>query len=185
MKRLFIILVIIVAVTGGAFAQRNMVSGGLGVGISYPCFIECEVFASYEFAIVPQLSVGVSVALQEYPFAVWGMVIQEIIGGEKTIKDIYSPVAVGQIHWYPWAERFHIDLGVGYSNYLLSMHTIISALGVGWRFDAGEPGGFFFNVGVRVEIFTPVGDSIIKTDDGKNFSPINVPVIWLGLGCRF
>ena len=172
-------------VSGGAFAQRHMVYGGLGLNIGVPCVGGAEVFASYEFAIIPRLSIGISAAYQVYPLAVYAVLIDRLAGGEDVIKDIYGPVAEAQVHFYPGEDKFHIDLGIGYSNYLRSMHTLLIAPGFGWRFDFGEPGGFFINLGLRTEIFIPVGDGIIKTDEGKNLKAVNFVSARLGFGFRF
>lgn len=185
MKKIIIVILILLAVSGGAFAQRNMVYGGVGLGVGVPCIFDYEISASYEFAIIPQLSVGVSAALQMYPVAAYAIVFEKLFYGENSIKDIFGPVVEGQLHWYPFAKTFHMDLGLGYSHYLRSMHTFLVAPGLGWRLDFGEPGGFMMNLGLRVEVFTPLGNSIMETDEGDKLKPFNILTFRLGFGYRF
>lgn len=184
MKRTIIAVLIFTAAAGGAFAQRNTVYGGTGIGFGIPCIMDGELFASYEFAIIPQISVGVSAAFQMYPMAVFGMVIDSLANGESTIKNIYGPVVEGQAHWYPFAKVFHLDLGLGYSYYLSSMHTLLIAPGLGWMIDPGKPGGFVTNIGLRVEIFA-LGNTILKNDEGDGLTPVNVMSMRVGFGYRF
>lgn len=184
MKKLILALVFLMAVTSGAFAQKHMVYGGAGAGLGVPCIADVEFFASYEFAIVPQFSVGGSVALQMYPLALFAMVFDDILNGESAIKSIFGYVVEGQLHWYPWSKAFHLDMGLGYSSYLTSMNTFLIAPGLGWRIDFGEPGGFVMNIGLRVEIFAPLDDSIIKSD-GESITPVNFISTRLGFGYRF
>ena len=185
MKKTILVLVILLIAAGGAFAQRHMFYGGPGAGAGFPCILGSELSVSYEFAVIPQLSLGLSAAIQMYPLAVYAIVFDHLISGKSAINSIYTPLAEGQIHWYPMAKSFHVDLGVGYSNYLLSMHTLLVAPGLGWRIDFGEPGGFIMNIGLRAEIFVPLGDSIIITDEGDSLKPFNYFAVRLGFGYRF
>ena len=184
MKKVVLLVIILVIVAGGAFAQRNMIFAGPGIGIGFPCLVDYEFFLTYEFAIIPQLSVGISAAIQMYPLVFYAIVLDNLFNGKSTINSPYGPAAEGQLHWYPWAKSFHLDLGVGYSYYLSTMHTLLVTPGLGWRIDFGEPGGFIMNIGLRSEIFIPLGDSIIKTDDFKNLTPFNFG-FRLGFGYRF
>ena len=185
MKKIIIIVLFLIAITGGAFAQDNTLYGGAGLGVGLPCFVHGEFFISYEYAVLPNLAVGGSIAGQMYPLAIYAMIFDDLLGGKDVVKSIFGPIFEGQVHWYPFEECFHVDLGLGYSYYLSSMHTFLIAPGLGWMFDFGEPGGFVVNIGFRTEIFVPVGDSIIKRDDGTNLNPVNFLTFRLGLGYRF
>ena len=185
MKKIILVLIILMIAAGGAFAQRNMIYGGPGAGAGFPCVINYEMFVSYEFAVIPQLSLGLSAAIQMYPGVIYAIFFDILDDGKSTLNSMYTPVVEGQIHWYPMAKSWHLDLGVGYSNYLLSMNTLLIAPGMGWRIDFGKPGGFIMNIGLRAEIFVPLGDSILITDEGDNLSPFNYLALRIGFGYRF
>lgn len=181
MKKFVLAAIIFIAGTAGAFAQRNTVYAGGGGGISIPFSIESELFASYEFEIVPQFSVGISAAVQFYPFA-----LAAVAFAPDTIKDASGTIVEGQAHWYPWGEAFHLDAGLGYSDYLSSMPTFLIAPGIGWRFDLGEPGGLVLMFSTRAEIFMPLGDNFFKySDQDAELTPVNIFASRIGLGFRF
>ena len=185
MKKIIIAVIILLVAVSGGFAQDNTVYGGVGLGVGIPCIIDGEVFISYEHSIIPQLSVGGSVAFQMYPLATFAMVFDDLLGGEDVVESIFTPIIEAQVHWYPFEGSFHVDLGLGYANYLSSMDTFLIAPGLGWLFDFGEPGGFVVNIGLRTEFFIPFGDSIIKKDNGDDLIPVNYLTFRLGLGYRF
>ena len=183
MKKIIILIIILTLAAAGAFAQSNIIYGGPGGGLGVPFLGDIEVFVSYEYAVIPQLTIGASAALQMYPLALYGMAISSAVG-TNSIKNIFSAVLEGQVHWYPSAKSFHLDLGLGYSNYLESMHSLLIAPGLGWLIDFNEPGGFVMNIGLRTEVFLPIGGSFAVTDEGADFTPFNFS-LRLGLGYRF
>jgi len=201
MKKLTVLVIILTLAAGGVFAQsetetttpKNTIYGGFGFGVGLPFFVDGELFFSYEYAIIPQFSVGANISLQMYPMAIAWMIGESIAGsidGEdrRTINNFFGYIIEGQAHWYPAGKTFHIDLGVGYSNYVFSMHTILIAPGIGWRIDFGQPGGFIMNIGLRLEFFQPLSGSVFVIDDSSkttSIAPVNFLTFRLGFGYRF
>lgn len=195
MKKLLVAAIVLWTIAGVAVAEeselpKHMVSVGVSGMGSFPCIVGADFFASYEFAIIPQFSVGASAAFQMYPMAIWGIVFDTLENGESAVKSYVGTLVEAQAHWYPWAGSFHVDAGLGWSYYLSSMHTLLIAPGVGWRIDFGEPGGFFINIGLRAEIFAPLGDSVLKLKDKDSgevteLIPVNPLSFRLGFGFRF
>ena len=183
MKKIIMLIIILTLAAAGAFAQSHIIYGGPGAGFGVPFLGDIEAFISYEYAVIPNLTVGAAAALQKYPLALYGMAITSAIG-TNSIKNIFSVVMEGQVHWYPFAKSFHFDLGLGYSNYLESMHSLLIAPGLGWLIDFKEPGGFVMNIGLRTEVFMPIGGSFAVTDEGEDFTPFNFSLRF-GLGYRF
>jgi len=198
MRKTVLLTALILFAAGGVYAQnaddssapKNTVYGGFGFGAGFPAAVDAEIFASYEREIIPQITVGASVAYQMYPMAIIFVVIDSIDSQvnekDRTINSVYGYIIEGQFHWYPAGKTFHVDVGLGYSNYLTSMHTILFAPGIGWRIDFGQPGGFIMNIGLRVEYFYPISESFLtEKDTGKSLYPVNIMTFRLGFGYRF
>ena len=192
-KKLLIFFIVFLVISSLAFSQeqeqapklRHMVYGGYGFGWGVPAIFDMELFVAYHFSIIPQLSVGVSVAGQYYMGVILAILFEALATGDTTINSAFGPVAEGQLYWYPWAKTFYIGIGLGYSYYLLTVHTLLVAPGLGWRIDFGRPGGFIMNIGLRAEIFNPIGDSFWENSEGNSFRPVNFLAFRLGFGYRF
>ena len=171
------VLAVLFAFAGGAgvAAQDNMVTIGGGGGLGIPVAIYVETFASFERQIIPEFSIGVNAAFQLYPLAVFALVFTD------------EPYTFGylidaQAHWYPGGGGFHLDFGGGYSYYMLTMHCAAITSGLGWRFLLGSSESFVLNLGIRTEIFVPIGKNIFEDSDrNARLTPVHIgPHLSLG-----
>ena len=182
MRKVLPFLILTVLMTGVVFAQedvkKNWVSGEislLGVGVRY------------EFMLNPKFSVGVN-------------------GYWNNLFIVWNDWGVGANgRFYPWGGSFFAELGLGFSfhsgiddyNVTVNDNTYIGsdwvgttgvgiAPGVGWKIDAGKPGGFFVQPGIRVPVTLgrkkPIID--IYRYDGKFGAGVGV-IIYCGFGGAF
>jgi hypothetical protein len=92
-----------------------------------------------------------------------------------------------EAHLYPFRGGFHIDGGVGFGNFMMAQPSFVLPLGLGKRYDFGDPGGIVFDVSGRLEIFFPLGDNIFKSAESKKdpgTKPVNLGIT-LSLGYAF
>ena len=158
MKKYIVVLLLLMAVVGGLFAQRNTISAGIDAGLGLPIIVYAGVHASYEFQIIPQLSIGASAFWEFFPLALYAVAFTQ------DPNHLVAYGVEGQIHWYPFSKGFHVDAGLGWG-YYMGMNTLVIAPGVGWKIDLGKSGGFIINPGIRLEIFKPVEENIFKSSD--------------------
>ena len=163
MKKIILLVLLAVVLGGGIFAQSNTISGGVAGGLSIPILVFGEVHVSYERQLLPFLSVGANASFQLYPLGIFvGIFTQD--------PNLYGVVFDAQAHFYPFKKGLHIDLGAGYGYYMWAMHALVITPGAGWKFDIGKPGGLVLDLGLRAEIFVPLGDNIFDTSTGKTKS---------------
>jgi hypothetical protein len=181
MKKLIIVIVLFAVIVTGAFAQRkNTISVGAGAGISIPFIVYTEFFGTYEREIVPQFSVGLNFSWQSYPMALIAVAFNS-----DDFKDISGYLIDVQAHWYPFAKKFHVDAGIGFSDYLMSMPCLVVTPGFGWRINFGES-GVNLNFILRQEYFFPLGDNLFEgTNENPDLNPSNLFGIKLCLGYSF
>jgi hypothetical protein len=181
MKKLIIGIVLFAVIVTGAFAQKkNTVSVGVGTGISIPFILYTEFLGSYEREIIPQFSVGLNVAGQWYPMALIAVALNS-----DDFKNLSGYLIDVQAHWYPFAKTFHVDAGLGFSDYLMSMPCLVVTPGLGWRFKFGES-GVNLNLILRQEYFFPLGDNLFEgTDESQDLKPVNLLGLRLCLGFSF
>ena len=177
-------MLFLMAVTGGAFAQRNIAGAGIGAMIGTPYTGGLEVFASYEFFIIPQFSLGANLTCQLYPLVAATVIFGPIVGLNEKYS-AFTYIAEGQVHWYPHAKTFHVDLGVGYANYLSNMRALLIAPGFGWTFYAKPPKGFLVNFSFRGEVFMPLSGFVFEPNENGSFIPFNILTVQAALGYRF
>jgi hypothetical protein len=133
MKRTVFMVVLMAVAAGGIFAQegesaRHWISGGYNTGT----IITGGAQANYEF-LLPMAKEKFSVTVQAGTrFLVFP---QFLVGGR----------------FYPWGggagnpgTKFHADIEVGYN--ILSDAGFALEAGLGWKFDVGEPNGFFVDL---------------------------------------
>jgi len=194
MKKIFIMLLLVMLVTSGIFAQDqtstldNWISGEvslLGIGISY------------ERMLLPNLSIGVNAYANTMNF---------FSASGFTLNGRY----------YPFGNPFFVELGLGYgsnggtNNEVTYIHkeypdssggtTVVKtsgfviAPGLGAKFDVGQPGGFFLQPGIRFPI--AIGNQkpwenwlFGYYDDNYDFKKQNGValsyIIYLGMGYAF
>ncbi|MCL2792577.1 MAG: hypothetical protein FWD87_05730 [Spirochaetaceae bacterium] len=168
MKKVLFLLIILTVVAGGAFAQQHYVSGDLillGLG------------ARYEFQLTPSFSVGA---------------LTYVSGG--LFSTSYGVYGTG--YFYPWGrDPFYVALHAGFrtrtffpdTSWETNFSGFMLAPEVGWRIDAGNPGGFFVRPGIRIPLHF-VGAQEVTTDAGGT-EKVNavVPgfVLFVSLGMMF
>jgi hypothetical protein len=171
-KKRFIVFVVLVIfaliAAGGLFAQeggssvKNWISGDLsllGAGVRY------------ERILNDNFSIGGTVFFHSF-FLFWNSIGVNVTG-----------------RWYPWAENFYAELGIGYGtingtedytsngktySWSYTVNGVMITPGVGLRIDVGSPGGFFINPMVSLPIVLGskknwVGESEFRS--GVNFRP--------------
>jgi hypothetical protein len=188
-KKVVVGLILVMIVTGGAFAQKsasakkNWISGEvglLGAGLRY------------ERMLGEKLSLGVD-AYWQSTFFIW--------------NDMGAVVAA---RLYPWGGIFFAELGLGFNYHtgtgtyeyeyeilgrkfteesigLMATTGVGIVPGIGWKIDVGKPGGFFLTpqihlpltLGVKKPTFTVYGDPEGKFGFGFGFRAS------LGLGFAF
>jgi len=135
-KKLLFCLMLVVIVTGGVFAQErapNTFLGGINVG-----FLTFGLDIEYERA---------------FPGLLPGLFAVAVETGYTTI--IIFPIYNIDVRarWYPWAETFFADVGVGYGSFLGVATAFQISPGVGWRIDVGEPNGLVVVPSLQLDYF--------------------------------
>ncbi|MDR2470828.1 MAG: hypothetical protein LBD09_01795 [Treponema sp.] len=165
MKKTLTLALLGAVLGGGLFAQANAFSAGAAGGLSDPILVFGEIQLSYERRLFSFLSVGANASVQFYPLGFF-------VGAFTHDPNLLGVVFDAQVHWYPFRKGFHVDLGAGYGYYMWAMHALVITPGLGWKFDIFKfdtikPGGLFFDLGLRGEIFVPLGDNLFDSSKGK------------------
>lgn len=168
MKKWFAAVLFLMVLAGGLSAQAHTVSAGLSGGFGIPVVGYAGVNASYEYQIIPQLSVGANVFIEYFPLMLF------VVSFTQDPNQLFAVAFEGQAHWYPFSKTFHVDAGFGWG-YYAGMSVLILTPGAGWKIDIGKPGGFSINPGARLEIFMPLGKNIFQnSDQNSNLIPVNL-----------
>jgi hypothetical protein len=182
MKRVFVLLVLAVLITGGAFAQTktaiapppsSYLSGKIsvtGAGVRY------------EWMLTDKLSLGVN--------AYYNSIF------------IWEDWDIGaSVRFYPFGEGFFIGGNVGFHSHsdgfgiipliFIPIQRVVGVAispEVGWRTDVGEPGGMFLSYGVKLPIVIGGKSSILDDITETKSEGIGVAfsvVPYLGIGFSF
>ncbi|MDR0599286.1 MAG: hypothetical protein LBG84_04295 [Treponema sp.] len=184
MKRRAAAAVMCVSIAAAGFAQKNMVAGGAGAYVNIPLVAGAEAWVSYERRIIPRLAVGVNLAGQFYPAAIFAIALTADSG---KITNIFGYVADAQARWYPFKGAFHLDAGLGLGDFLMSMPCLVITPGLGWKITFGKS-PVSLNIGIRGEFYAPLGDSVLRYEntDGEwvDLWPFNLGGR-VGLGVSF
>ena len=178
----YAVMVALFLACGGLYAQAaTVVSAGMGGSVSFPALMCGEIHASCERYLIPSwVSVSATVEGQFYPMGIFASMF-------TSDPNLFGWVMDVEAHVYPFRGGFHIDGGVGYGNFMMAQHSFVLPLGLGKRYDFGDPGGIVFDISGRLEIFFPVGKNIFKSAESKEdpgTKPVNIGVT-LNLGYAF
>ena len=171
MKRIiFIALLLIISM--GSFAQENTISGGLGIGLSYPLITSLGGFRTYERDFNEALTVCINASGQWYWLS--SMLVWMLFGFNGEIN-IFEYAFDAQARFYPFEEKFYIAAGIGYGDFMALWPCLVITPEIGWKFDRG----FTINSSFRIrgECFIPLN----KIDSEKVF---NIVFLW-GIGYTF
>ena len=179
MKRWLAAAALVAACASGAAAQENTVTAGVNAGLGLPIIAFGGVQASYEYSINSALSVGGNVFWEFFPVALAAVAFTN----DPAYIAAYG--FEGQVYWYPFRGGFYIGSGLGWASYM-GMNTLVLTPGLGRRIDVGEPGGVVFRVGLRAEIFTPLGKNIFEnSDESASLTPVNLLSANISVGYAF
>jgi len=140
-------------------AIKNWVSGELTVPVRY---IGIGIGAQYERMFSPKISVGANAAFLFFS------------GFNELSIDAF-------FRFYPGGKTFYMGIGLGFDFIDLKESTFYYFTAglspeIGWKIDAGKPGGFFLQPGIKMP-------DIIHISGGIDFK-IN-PSLYLGMGYAF
>jgi len=195
MKKIVCVLVLACLVMAAVFAQDsgsniiNWISG------------EASLFgagARYEYMLSDKLSVGGNI----YWSSVFFIFNEFELGGsvryypfEGKFKDVYAGAGLG-FHTQTGIYKFKYDYtknGIRYTGEAsdgLAVSGIAITPEIGWKFDVGNPGGFFVSPGIKLPItFGELGAAPLSDFDSSiikdRFRVVVGVVIYCGLGYAF
>jgi hypothetical protein len=173
-KRIFLLLIVFVIITGGIFSQEAERAKNTGA-LSFS-FI--GIGASYERMLTKHFSVTLDIAYTTL----------------FVFLDDFTAAIKGR--WYPGAKAFFLELGLGYGNMVGAAGSAIAFLtwiftaglagdvsnnlrtqgllvspGLGWKFDPGKPNGIVIPVNLGIDIvFGPLPDVLPYARIGVGYS---------------
>jgi len=145
MRKILSVLCVMVVVSTAAFAQegekKNTISFGPNMSGEYPIYPGFTL--EYERALNASFSAAVHGGTE------MGIPYLELHG-----------------RWYPWKAGFFADIGIGlWGIFSIDVESTLSVFmvspGIGWKIDAGKPGGWYVTPGVFAHLFPLGGFNVV------------------------
>jgi hypothetical protein len=144
MKRVFAVFILAVLITGGIFAQAgevdNWISGQasiLGSGVQY------------ERVLTPHFSAGANVYFNSL-FFLWNNFGLKAFGRFYLWKGFFLEMGLG--HGFRTGTGYYIYEDPYQNSNWYRVSGLLLEPGMGWKIDAGNPGGFFLETVITVPL---------------------------------
>jgi hypothetical protein len=184
-KKFLLVLALAGVLVGGVWAQnapwggkKHFISADLGLLVGGA---RLEMFTSPQ---LPKLSVGLN--------AYWAnsfFLFNELEAGAfiryYLFGGLFGEMGSG-FHIHTGEENYQVEtVGGTYSESgVVASYGLSISPGVGWKFDPGNPGGFFVEPGISVPVTVALQKSIGKKDYGYSGTSVGF-ILYVGLGWAF
>ena len=171
MKKLVLFVVLVMIVASGVFAQKNWISGEVGlIGAG----------VRYEFMLNDKLSIGGNAYWNSF-FFFWNEMGISASARYYLFGNLFVGAGVGfNMHTGTYKESSN---GYEYSWFAKITGGAITAE-VGWKIDVGQPGKFFIQPGLKIPVTFGMREPYWTGDDKKFAIGFGV-VPYFGMGFAF